>query len=408
MSNKVSLSLAVCVATMSVSGIAYASSMQAPIEGWTPEAATNNATLLKSVIKMDSGKFFSKTTCSSTLISKNILLTAKHCVAKITAGTRISLNDNPAYEVVAVVQQPKMAVTTTAAAASADGKTLTALPLPSKETSTDVAMVLFKSTDCSTSTLGGVEPLKLANAQVKAGLSNKVLIAGYGLTAPGGSDAGTLHAGYNEWTVSDYSVTADPKMADLVKAVARSKRIPEDSLIMMGDRDQMLAFINTKGQKISSSLTNLTAFKQPEGALPLPGDSGSAAIAFDSKNNPYVVGVTSMADPNSVPFGASILVVDPASPSKEPIFSADITEKGFFDSEEDLTAKAMDGAMAKLLELKYLDGNDNVLKDFGVLRTSGRAAMGTYASVLNPQNNAFITQGLEQLKKTRDAANYCQ
>jgi hypothetical protein len=309
-------------------------------------------------------------------------------------GTSITLNGNNQYEVVNVSSQPALFVR--------------AAPPQTQETSTDVGLILFKSSDCATATLGRVQPIALGNQNNKNELSNRVLIAGYGITSPGADDSGVLHAGYNEWAVSDYSKT-DPALAGAVQSLAKNiVKIPDDQLIMMGDRTAVYTFMNQKGQKIADRAVDMSGMKKIEASLPLPGDSGGAAIAFDSHNKPYIVGVTSMAAPQAMPLGSRLLVLDPSAPQAEPIFMADLTPMTPFDDPATMMAKATDEMMKKLVELKYIDASNTVLKNFGVMQTSGRMAMGTYASVTNSLNYPYITATLAAFEKARDAANYCQ
>jgi hypothetical protein len=369
-----------------------------PIDGYDPNASEQNKETLKSVIKLETGAFFSRKTCSSTLISKNILLTAQHCADELVKGEKITLNENGEYRVVDVVIQQNVSAIQMREA-----------PLKNTlyETNTDVALVLFESTNCAKSEISTVSPLRLVSNDVKEGLSNRILIAGYGLTQPDREDGGTLHSGYTEWDLSDYSESGKQLLEQaMIRDILRRGRAPEDGLVIMADRTDVSGFVNLKGQKLAMKSIDLPNPSSSAKAHPLQGDSGGPAIAFDRNNTPYVVGVASLAGPYAMPLYHHLQIVD--TDTKEVIETIDVTPIEEGQSLQRLLRNAMVPTHKILLEKKFIDLSNTVLKGFAVIVKTARVAMGQYASVLSSLNFPFITENLSKFEKARDAANYCQ
>lgn len=391
MSNRTLLGLSL---TFSMISALSSASFASPIDGYSDKALEQNKTLLQSVIKIETGSFFNAAACTSTLIAKNILLTAKHCAENLAPGQSITLNGDSQYEVVeALMPEDAMA----------------------NDTVSDIALIMFESCSCKTSKLANVNPIPLAYDMIKSKLSNQVLIAGYGKTSPEDDKYGALRAGYNEWILSDYSDTKKMEDYKLPTLFALKKMgLPLNMLFMASGRMDMYAYSNTKGEKISNEGIALPRKDEANGAVPLPGDSGGPAIAFDEKGNPYVVGVTSMAAPSGLPGPDHVALIDTAgiAAAKEPLWSTEIQETEEANKNSITKRTALSSAMRelsqKIVELGYADSSNNVLKDFAVIRVQARLSFGMYASLLNHTNAVFMAKGLSNLERKRDAANYCQ
>jgi|GEM_PF-2627219 len=362
-----------------------------PIDGSSDEAYQTHRDLLKSFIKIHESAFATGVICSSTLISKNILLTARHCVDLLMPGDSIELNDQASFEVVAIEKTAQE----------------NDFPKGQPGTNTDLALILFKSNDCANSKLSDVSPIPLATDVNRADLSNRVLIAGYGISGPNRGDAGVLRAGYNEWSWSDYSKpTADQqKMASSL--IARG-HLPQNSLILAGERTDMFGFVNEKGKKLSSRGVDFSGMNPnpPKDAVALSGDSGSAAIAFDSQQRPYIVGVTSEASDHAMVSERAMVALEPNQ--SKPFYQTTLPPEDPRQRIDLPMANANRDLLKTLTVAGYLDQNRTVLKDFAVMIHQSRQSFSLYASVLNSENQTFIRQALDQLSAQRDAAGYCQ
>jgi len=381
------LTLALILGCLTTAAFAHAS----PIDGSTDEAYQSNRDLLKSFVKIHESAFETGVLCSSTLISKNILLTARHCVDLLMPGDSIELNDQASFEVVAIEKTAQE----------------NSFPKGQPGTSTDLALILFKSNDCANSKLSDISPIPLATDANRADLSNRVLIAGYGISGPNHGDAGTLRAGYNEWSWSDYSKpTADRQK--LASSLITRGHLPQNCLMLAGERTDIVGFVNETGKKLSSQGADFSGMNPnpPKDAVALSGDSGSAAIAFDSQQQPYIVGVTSEASDRAVASPRVVFALEPENSS--PIFQTTVPPEDPRQRIDLPMVNANRDLLKKLTTDGYLDQNRTVLKNFGVMVRQSRLSFSLYASVLNSENQTFIRQALDKLSAQRDAAGYCQ
>ena len=355
----------------------------APIEAGSEKSVSQNKLLLNSVIKFRMGSFFNSGICSSTLISKNVLLTALHCVEGMHSGDMINLNDNPNYRAVEIIAQ----------------KGMSAL-VNDESVSTDIALILFKADRCEQSTLGEVDPIPLATQKNKAQLSNRVLLAGYGETQFGLGNAGTLHAGYNHWMLSDYSQVKYPELIPGIKEHLKNvMETAQNQLVLGGGRTEVAWFTNIAGKKISGELGAGTVIEH-ESAVDLPGDSGGPAFAFDKSGNPFIVGVTSEVSSNARPKVAQLLARGPKNELITKV-TVPMTENGL-----DVASNQLHSV---LLKLKVIDSSNYALMDFKVVQIRDRLAYGMYASTSNPINDRFILGNLKKFEGIRDQSkNFCQ
>ena len=230
-----------------------------------------------------------------------------------------------------------------------------------------------------------------------------MLIAGYGKTAPD-SDFGVLRAGYNEWSVSNYSQpSVAPDYQAALKMLSYQRYGVSDSLILLADRITTNAYVNTAGKRVSTDLT-FGGTQKSSVAHALQGDSGGPAFAFDVNKNPFVVGVTSLATPMFLEIENTITVLDASSMTS--VFSVSLAED---DAGKVLTLEqAMKKMNEFLLTSKYVDASENVLRNFTLVTQQKRIAASHHASLLSEKNAEFVTQNLTRLEKVRNAANYCQ
>ncbi len=365
------------------------SAMASPIEGYTEKALSENSGTLASIIKLEQGSFFSKETCSSTLVAKNILLTANHCADQLVAGSKITLNDNPEYEVVSVISAP----------GKLEQRGLSIV-------STDLSLVMFKSTHCENSALTDIKPISIANEKIANELSKNVLIAGYGITSPEGTVSGVLHAGYNQWAVSDFGQNASKEIHDPIVEVSKMASGIDNALMMIDGRPSVSAIQNLVGSRIGNNLPiSVDLSSRYTSALPQHGDSGSSAIQFDAKGKPYIVGVDSMGAPQ---VNASEVKLAIVNDQNQILMDKNL---GQMTSEEQLKNSlraAMDEALKILTEQSYVSRSQIVLKQFVVILNTDRVGMGIYSSVVDQKNHEFIDHALKKMTKQRDSEKFCQ
>lgn len=233
------------------------------IEAADADTLKNNQALLKSVVHFANLKNGS---CTATLIQKDVLLTAKHCVD---------------------IYNPKGIINSVAATS------IETIVSPD----TDLAIVKFVSNKNLNKKLVGAKPIQIALQADETLFTGNVLLAGYGITNAE-SDSGTLYAGQN--TVAEGDPVSKAKLHTLIGPQSGSKYpLRSDYIHLMARRlttyesfDYVEGFtVSADGGLYYSANVGLEQYVESK-SIALPGDSGGALIAFKN-NQAIIIGVTS-------------------------------------------------------------------------------------------------------------------
>lgn len=233
------------------------------IEGAKPAVLKEHKALLKSVVHFANLRSGS---CTATLIQKDVLLTAKHCVDLY--NPKGIINSVAASSIQTVV--------------SAD---------------TDLALVKFISNVDLDKKLMGAVPVEIATEHRETLYASEVLLAGYGMINDD-STSGILYAGTN--TV----VESDPATKALLESLHGPKSgskypLRSDYIHLFGKRETTYeSFQYVEGFTVSVdgglyySADTKTEKYVDGNSTALPGDSGGPLIGFEN-GRPILIGVAS-------------------------------------------------------------------------------------------------------------------
>lgn len=221
------------------------------IEGAQASALKDNEALLKSVVHFANLKNGS---CTATLIKKDVLLTAKHCVD---------------------IYNPKGIIN------SVEATSIQTIVSPD----TDLALVKFVTNSALNKKLVGAKPIEIATAVDQGLYADSVLLAGYGMTSED-STSGTLYAGKNKVIENDpvtvalfetlygpQSGSKYPFRSNYIHLLAKRMTNYESFQYVEGFT------VSKDGGLYYSIIPGKDQF--PEGtSMALPGDSGGPLMAF--------------------------------------------------------------------------------------------------------------------------------
>lgn len=375
------------------------------VAGDSETILSENAELLKSIVRIDTlsnaglfnGKIFKPvSTCSATLVGKNILLTARHCVDHFDVTKTFKINGNDNYQAIKHIIPEKMIT-----------------KIGDKKVLTDAALVLFTAVDCAKSTIKEIGSIPLASRSDGRTYSNEVILAGYGLTdwlkLQGASEV--IHAGKNTWIKSNYGSLSNDLWNQFARRISpdKLKQINFEGLFSLSEGETKGIYQAKKGEKVFSGNVK---FLGP--ALSLQGDSGSSALAIDDQGQYKVVGVASLLFSLSEDQQIEVRIKQPNTKLLY-TFKMNYLNKGWypFKNVMDLLVgpfKLMMGQLKNELERYGLVKDDRFLTDFTVSLNWQKLGGNYYTSVQTPEVETFITNGVSQLSSIRDqdSLKFCQ
>ena len=359
------------------------------LEGYSDEVLNANRTLLKSVVKFEAGKGMEQYLCSATVVSKNILLTAGHCVLSIEGSTAMKRGD------VIAISGKQVRV----AAVRSLGAIETTDVINQRSFDTDMALILVESlTPGKPTVIADIAAIPIANQEVASSLSEDILFAGFGMQKRNENKTGEMRAGINKWVVSNYSLPGDEERKLGMEQMVRDNQSDDEQLVTLGKREWSSTENFKKGNSLVPKKPNQNLANGENAAIPLPGDSGSAAIAFDPNHQAYIVGVTSKTGEDAIgtetyykmttPSGEEIAYTIPAVIS--PGIQKQMVQAGLMEFLDQLQAQG------------WVDSKLVLLKDATFQINKTIYEVGTYASVFTPMNQAFLAKNIGSLEHMRD------
>jgi hypothetical protein len=368
-----------------------------PIEGGTSEAMVKYKETLKSVVSLGLGTKY----CTGTLVAKNIVLTAKHCTDQIFS-TEITINDQK-------VKVEKIL--------SPSSKQITA---PNAVTQvTDIALILFNTVinDCEKSPLKMIPTISILKSTDKVEIQTEKLLSGYGVTHPESkATAGTLRAGENKIATAD-------EIKEFTNGVPDALDLG-DSIVMISQRKDSGTGTATPGDifdigKILAGADLIT--NKDSTANVLPGDSGGALIGFDSNDQAYVLGVTSMTAsvPKTIDYQASVAGVEKSVVSGTIKYSELLGTGSLLPIIAKKMLKQSKHALIYQVEVPVLtDDREHLryvriphnMQDFKLTITFNRTSLSIFDSVTTPVNADFIATSMTALEAMREelGTSICQ
>lgn len=369
----------------------------ADVEYGTQSALEDHAYLAKSVVKLENGAMLSRSTCSATVIGKNLLLTAHHCVNDLKVGSRVSINEKPIYKVTLLETGEKLS---RAVIKVLDSSTI---PLKTKMevSNTDIAVIQVAPAGKEPSEIENLNPIPIASLTVHTELSPKAWIVGYGQTGPNRGDAGTLRAGYTIPDEQDFAPATKTAKNEEFKAVMEQLKLPLNAINSLEKRAGVYQFKNTEGSYLSSKGA-LKVLLGDDGAHSSVqhGDSGGPLIAFDSKGRGFIVGVSSMVVEKAMLLNPTLVIEDE---NQAPLSAPLTLPAALVNSENPAVAEAvMKGAINSITErleqLRFLDESWKATRSFNVSYYTGRATVSHFASLQFSENMKLVKDALAKAK----------
>lgn len=364
----------------------------ADIDGGSESALQEHADLARSIVKFETGAMLSLQTCTATVIAKNTLLTARHCLEGLKVNDRVTLNEAPIYRISEIASQPNHTEN------QIEFITPATYPPQTQLVSNNTDIGIFKVTAIGNekSTIEDLSPIPIASLSSHLALSQRVWVVGYGYTGPNQNDAGTLHAGYTTLDLQDY--VEGPTLAKVsnIQEYIELARVPMKALDSVESRTVEFLFTQKSGKYINSKFQKRSVLGEDGNHAQVQhGDSGGPLIAFDAKGRGYIVGVNSMAASKTKYYQPKIVVRDPQGGL---LFEITIP----LDSDEDLNESAlMDDSWnfitQKLEEKGLISPAWKVTQDFEIAYVTKREALSHFASLQIPLNQNFLKIKLEPI-----------
>ena len=394
---------AIIVFLISHPAFAITLSLLNPIENADPQALVDHATVLKSVVKLGRIIDGETMTCTASLVDKNILLTARHCVFDEQTGRPTILKGDPILingvqnEAIEVVRELSSFARMPIAGQITPQKN-------SYPVLTDAALILFHPLNCDQSATAQLPMLAIANTNQKSLLSSRVLLAGYGNSNRYHESLAGLNAGYNFAVFDDWSAN---EMGRMVKAQGdriEALDLDREEIRVFTEQTQGEVMMNVRAGEKVIALSKKMNLSLSAMVSPLPGDSGGPAIAFDGASA-YLVGIVSRGRDNILNSPIEIRAVDG---SGKLIASSVIPERTQDNqANQDARIAAQKDVFMHLWTHAYLDFNMTALQDFMMVSSYTAITIDEYTSVISEPNRLFIENGLESLRLLRDAKPLC-
>jgi hypothetical protein len=357
------------------------------VEGGDPSLLVKYQEVLKSVLKMEfitqdvRTKELGASLCTSTLISKNIILTAKHCTDGMADGYPISVAGSFYF-----IQ--KSLSPTFQTINEKNGSSLT-----------DIAILLLKAADASDDPLAKLKPIRLGQAAEAHTYSNDFIMAGYGMTQLSNDDGTSdLHVGQSSFVKSNYS---NPGKISKVKKDGKKwiediKEISHDSLVAVAQRTENGYMIGKQGE-IFSLENHFGSMKQKTDTMGMPtvlsGDSGGPALASTAQGEMVVVGVASSMIVGYKPEIKLSLKFD--QQSVKPKF------RKIAGSKEEFITGLLNDVVGMITDQKLVNESMAIQKDFELVVGMERNMASQYASLFSDKNREFINQSMGMLQSVQ-------
>jgi hypothetical protein len=361
-----------------------------PVEASDPKIIQKaEGNILRSVIHMKT----SVVDCSAALVSKNILLTARHCTASdpgttLQTGSTLELNGQKGFVIRDIIRYGQMF------SGPRGSQNL--------QISTDLALILVVPPRGQTSILEELPVLPIATPEVASTLDQKILVSGYGIENWYSYESKTLRAGWAQALdrIEDTKSSLLKRNPELLPEIEQA----QGQFYIAGRRTEISLLRAKKGAPvILANFARQTA--SDENPMILPGDSGSPAIAFDSKRQPYLIGIASRTMPNAMHSAINITIfrkesrIHSQTGFEVPMRVDSMKLFDQFSSDPEIV-KAIQNS---LLRDGLIDSTHRAKRPLTVALSMQRLAVGIYTSTTHQLNQQFLQNNLPILETERDA-----
>ncbi len=362
------------------------------IEGSIEKLKTDHQGVLRSVVKLTyDHNSKDPPTCTGTLISKNIIISARHCFVTDTPNPSFEINGAP-YKIVKQLTPEK--------------EFLVSVPMQIRELS-DIALVLVEPIEKDV--LSSLPFLPLASKDSVNQLNPRLLMAGYGMNQIEVGVPGILHVGTNT-RIDRISQVARREYFPNVKIDLSLRPVLAGEFITLSAREDRASIEKKKGSLIEadgnsddvSFKVTLETVKDDGTANLLNGDSGGPAIEFDHEHRAYLTGIASgfIADRGNLVRPVYLL-----DDQNKAIHRVDLPTIGNQSTEGmDLIEPSL---LTPLVQIAFNKGwfdwtTKVVTRDFKIVEKARRLTLSSYSSVTSTLNQAFIQKSLTELETLRD------